>query len=50
MNAAFELRQAEVSDPTKANVEVGSPKAFAIAEKQLEAGAVSAAGRRRGEG
>jgi len=38
LNATFELRQAEVSDPTKANVEAGSPKAFAIAEKQLEAG------------
>jgi hypothetical protein len=33
MNAAFELRQAEVSEPTKANVEVGSPRAFAIAEE-----------------
>jgi hypothetical protein len=33
MNAAFELPQAEVSDRTKANVEVGSPKVFAIAEE-----------------
>jgi hypothetical protein len=33
MNVAFEQPQAEVSDPTKADVEVGSSKAFAIAEK-----------------
>jgi hypothetical protein len=33
MNAAFELPQAEVSEPTKADIEVGSLKAFAIAGK-----------------
>jgi hypothetical protein len=33
MNAAFESPQAELSEPTKANIEVESPKAFAIAGK-----------------
>ena len=50
MNAAFELLQAEMSVPTKVNVEVGSPKAFAIAEKLSQVGSLKAGGRWLGKG
>ena len=45
MNAPFELPQAGVVDRRNPNVGVGSPKAFAIAEKLSEVGALKTTGR-----
>jgi len=50
MNAAIELPQAGVVDRTDPNVGVGSPKAFAIAEKLSKVGSLKTARRWYGEG
>jgi hypothetical protein len=50
MNGPFEPPQAGVVDRTNPNIGVGSPKAFAIAEKLSELGPLKTTGTSFGKG